>query len=394
MPPPPAPAPRPPVTFPPAKPAAAPSPAFLPQGDVHSGITPKGMPDSGPKVQPQREPQPAGIKAQPPANLPIKPEVKPALIKTTLDISKTLGVLPRVQAQPQRPSAPPLAPHTKGRKQTIAFTAGILVVALLAVGGFFAYQYLVSQKEVEPAVTAPPPPAPKPKETIALLTARRATLPDDFELKKPLVSWNATGISFSPSGERVVYKAKKDKKEFLVVNGNEEPRYDEIPSYLWSGDGEHLAYVGKEKSAAKGQNGTSTVVLDGTALGAYGSLQGIGTSTQLLAFTKKSELVYFVSRNGEKIKFVNGAETAAGEGPPEEDIKLPASATTSTLAFEGHTIFQIKKDGKYYLVIDGRETPKGYDLIWPPQLSREKTYAGFGALDGKDLWWVVHKIAP
>lgn len=68
---------------------------------------------------------------------------------------------------------------------------------------------------------------------------------------------------FSPDGKRMVYWARRNGKNFIVINGKEDQAYD-LPDYLYqakyepvfSSDGQHLAYVAVKE-------GKNVVVVDG-----------------------------------------------------------------------------------------------------------------------------------
>ena len=94
------------------------------------------------------------------------------------------------------------------------------------------------------------------------------------------------GPVFSPDSKKVIYVALKDRKQFVVVNGVEEERYDGIGggSFTFSPDGKRLAYAAR--------NGPAWFVCyDGRVSRAYHGVFGI-------TFTPDSRFVCFAGRKG------------------------------------------------------------------------------------------------
>jgi hypothetical protein len=70
------------------------------------------------------------------------------------------------------------------------------------------------------------------------------------EIEKEALSdrgWLRDEVTFSSNGTRIAYRAKSGGKWFAVVDGQEGPAYDEVAPLVFSPGGQHFAYAARRK---------------------------------------------------------------------------------------------------------------------------------------------------
>jgi hypothetical protein len=70
------------------------------------------------------------------------------------------------------------------------------------------------------------------------------------------------GVVFSADGSRMAYGARRDGKDRMVIDGREDPPFDDLGPPSFSPGGEHVAYAAK-------RDGKWRVLVDGADLGEY-----------------------------------------------------------------------------------------------------------------------------
>jgi len=157
-----------------------------------------------------------------------------------------------------------------------------------------------------------------------------------------------TGVVFSPDGQRLAYSVvAAPGKELAVIDGREDPPYDNVGKIYFSPDSRRVLYTAFRDRKA-------FVVLDGVPGKAY---DAIGYPTQ--PFSPDSQRVtHLAARNGKKTVVVDGKE----EGNYEEIPWLWFSPDSRRLAY------RVQRGGKELTVVDGQEG-KPYDLTFAPTFS-------------------------
>ena len=99
--------------------------------------------------------------------------------------------------------------------------------------------------------------------------------------------------------------------------------------------------------------------------------------------------VAFFSNDGGSYKMENGALS-----PAAEILKSPARGTVEySLPAGGSGVIHVVSDnGKYFIAVNDAVGERGYDQIYNVKISDDKRRFGFGARDGRDIWWVVQEL--
>jgi len=219
----------------------------------------------------------------------------------------------------------------------------VVILVVLVGGGILGYRYWwVSKEEAkvpekEPIVEEP---------TMNLTTTKLATIPGDYEI--------VAGPIFSPNGRKVAYVAKKENKNFVVVNGKEGRAYDEIVGNpVFSNDSQKLAYIAKkdciesvmeyEGKKYPIKTGCKKVVIVNEEEGkAYDDI------TSFIFSPDSQKLVYEAVKERNFLMVVNGKE---------EDGHYPIFSPDSQ-----KTAFIVSEGNKRFVVVNGKKG-KAYDLI-------------------------------
>ena len=106
---------------------------------------------------------------------------------------------------------------------------------------------------------------------------------------------------FSPDSQHLAYAAKLNNKEFVVLDRKEQKKYDIIWNIAFSPDSQHLAYIAK-------LNGEKFVVLDGREQGIYDYIWKpiFSPDSQHLAYIAISGGKQFVVLDGHELKYYQG----------------------------------------------------------------------------------------
>lgn len=135
---------------------------------------------------------------------------------------------------------------------------------------------------------------------------------------------------FSPDGSKVVYRAKQGGKEFIVVNDQRGPEFNNVGSPVFSPDGEKMAYVAKQGSK------------------------------EFIVFNNKRKMIDTVI------------------------WRYVFSQRASNMFYE---IRQVSKG----IILVGEKGPD-FDRVWPPIFSSDGSKLAYGAHRGKELWWKVMNV--
>jgi len=157
------------------------------------------------------------------------------------------------------------------------------------------------------------------------------------------ISW----LSWSRNGERLAYVARHADKWFAVIDGKEDPAYDEVRLPEFTEDNLHVVYQAKRADK-------SFLVLDGRQSSAYDGWAGGPW------FSKNGGRVACVAiRDGKQIPLVDGEE-----GDPHDEIRR------IVFSRDNERVGCIVVDGnKYSVVADGKPGPAynwigGLAAVW------------------------------
>ena len=181
---------------------------------------------------------------------------------------------------------------------------------------------------------------------------------------------------FSPDSSQIVYRAKKDEKEFVVVNDQEGKKYDEISDPIFSPDSSKMGYRAKN-------NEEEFVVVNGKEKKAY----YLVFSPMFSPDSSRMAHWAMTEHEGREFIVVDGKE-----GKKYDQVRgikfSPDSNKVSYLVYEGQYGYQ-----KCFTVVNGAEG-KIYDHIssspiFSPDSSRiaycaRKDGKGFVVVDGKE----------
>jgi len=160
-----------------------------------------------------------------------------------------------------------------------------------------------------------------------------------------------SSLMFSQDGECFVYSVQKDNKQFLVIDGLEQKKYEKASPILFSPDGKRLAYV-----ASQGED--AFVVLDGKEFKHYLDKLFIdedGRSVSSLLdktfiFSPNSQhFAYGVSTKVNQFMVLNKVEQKRYKRVSQDIAFSPDSQRFGYLA--------VGYDNKLLAVVDGKEYP-------------------------------------
>jgi Tol biopolymer transport system component len=107
-------------------------------------------------------------------------------------------------------------------------------------------------------------------------------------------------VIFSPDGKRMAYVAKRNGKEFAVVDGTEGKEYDSVCIPVFSPDSKRIVYVVE-------QGGKTLVVIDGIEGKEYNTIwmsKEMGDSKRVAAFSSDSKHIAYVAMNDDVEWFI------------------------------------------------------------------------------------------
>lgn len=153
---------------------------------------------------------------------------------------------------------------------------------------------------------------------------------------------------FSPDGKRMAYLAKRDGRQFLVVDGVA-TAYDQIIDFKFSPDSKRLFVAAR--------NGNDhLVVLDGRPPEKYelAKAEGPGDSVVQMAFSSDNNRIAWVARRGEKTFVVSDGS----ESKPYDEIQ-----DLQFTADGKHLVYAARRARKLVVVVDGIESKEYDDLV-------------------------------
>jgi WD40 repeat protein len=144
---------------------------------------------------------------------------------------------------------------------------------------------------------------------------------------------------FSPDGSYIAYVARADRKQFVVIRGKEGKKYDEIKngSIIFSPDGKRIAYAAKEADK-------QFLVIDGKEGGCFDEV-----STDAVTFSPDGKRIAYVGRAGNKSSLiVNGKEYDIDGHFPMVGIKgmlaFDSKDTVSYTVFKKNSLYLIRRN--------------------------------------------------
>ena len=113
-------------------------------------------------------------------------------------------------------------------------------------------------------------------------------------------------LVFSPDSRRLAYRARAGGKRFVVVDGEDQKQCDEVNSLVFSPDSQRVAYVARSGKKR-------FVVLDGQEQGQYGRIEGLAFSldSRRLAFVVRARREQFVVVDRQEQKRYEVIETGS-----------------------------------------------------------------------------------
>jgi Tol biopolymer transport system component len=167
-------------------------------------------------------------------------------------------------------------------------------------------------------------------------------------------------LTFSPDSKHLAYRAQKDKKMVVVLDGEEEKLYDAVTNPLFSTDSKHLSYVAQE-----GKN--FLMVVDKKEGKKY---DAISFSPHSLFSPDSNHVAYGAQIGKEQFVVLDENENEKHYDRVDDFVFSPDGKRFAYAAV---------KDGKWFVVVDGKEEKK-YDevasLIFSPD-SKRFAYAAF-----------------
>jgi WD40-like Beta Propeller Repeat len=181
----------------------------------------------------------------------------------------------------------------------------------------------------------------------------------------------ATGVVFSPDGQRLAYAVlTASGTEFVVIDGKEDEAFDNVGKLCFSPDSRRVLY-------AAWRAGKAFAVLDGVPGRAYDM---VGYPAQ--PFSPDSRRVaYLAARDGKQVVVVDGQE----EGDYEAVPWLWFSPDSRRVAYRA------QRGQKEFAVVDGHEG-KPYDLIFAPTFSPDSRRVAYFAEHAGKTFVVVDGV--
>ncbi len=180
---------------------------------------------------------------------------------------------------------------------------------------------------------------------------------------------------FSRDGKHFAYVARRGGKWLAVLDGRAGPTFDGIGELGFSEDGTRMAY-----SARNG--GRSFMVVDGRVGGEF---------EVVLAwqFINKGNHMEYVARTGGRLVVVDDDRVVAAHDFKYDDIRNGAAVQASRagsgdviLSPDGkHVAFGASRNGKWFVVVDGREGAP-YDDVRVPMFSPDGRHVAYAAKRG------------
>jgi len=226
----------------------------------------------------------------------------------------------------------------KGISPIVIVVIAVVVMILVGLGGWLVYKSYKPKPPIEvPEVEKPKREEPGIEEApFNLTTTKLATIPEEYD-------WVRTAsIAFSPDGEKVIYIAGKDEREYMVINGKEGKSYDFVWLPVFSPDGKQIAYRSWE---------VDPIVFRGRP----------PNLSQEVYQKRKSQAI----KEGKEFIVINGTESQAydisGIIPFIKDKKERADYAEShsepiLFSSDGKRIaYRVEKGGERFLIIDGKK---------------------------------------
>ncbi len=178
------------------------------------------------------------------------------------------------------------------------------------------------------------------------------------------------GPVFSADSRHVAYQAFRDKQSFLVVDGEEGPRWDSIQGFAIAPRAARVAYVGLRDHRLR-------VVVDGKEIGSHPYI-----APRLVFSPDGGRLAYVVKDGGAFTVFVDGRP-----GAPYAEILPPGPVFSPDGT---HVAYQALGQSGKVVVVDGHETGV-YEGLFPPEIifSADSQYVAYLAERNRRLVAIV-----
>lgn len=197
--------------------------------------------------------------------------------------------------------------------------------------------------------------------------------------------YNGRLLSFSPDVKRIAYRVEFENKEFMVIDGKNDPQYDTVDDFIFSSDGKRTAYfASKNKQYYLILDGVETKVnlptnpvfspdsknvsyIDNKLI--FSSPDSFDSNTYLVINGKRFLIPTYVDFFGLGSNF------------------LSFSPDSKNFAYIGEN-----ENEKYFMVINNNKKGQEYDEIFDPAFSPDSKKIMYGARLGNELWWVVDDV--
>jgi WD40 repeat protein len=201
---------------------------------------------------------------------------------------------------------------------------------------------------------------------------------EEFITDVDINHWQDQSLRVSPDSKTVAYVNNVDGQQAVVVNNQQQKKYDEIDGYylVYSSDSKHMAYP-----ARTGDNWY--MVVDGKELGPYAKI----SLTYLPMFSPDgSRLLYLIQKDEKYYTVIDGQEY----GPYDEMnfLNMVFSPDSSRYAYAGRT------SDNWVVVADGKEVGSNYQIVNSLFFSPDSKHLAFSVardnkgimmFDGKEL---------
>lgn len=194
--------------------------------------------------------------------------------------------------------------------------------------------------------------------------------------------------TISPDLQRVAYVEQEGGEQYLVIDGQEQKRYDRVGFPRYSPDSAHIAYVAIEGSKGfvvlDGQEGQQ-YEFDPAALGLLNAPAMASILNGLLGLTfspDSKRIAYVAGREKKYFAVIDGKE-----GPPYDAVGLLQFSPDS-----GHSVYVATDNLEKFVVADGVEgkhyKARQFDPIENLQFSADGSHLAYSARVNRD-WFVV-----
>ncbi|MSN24667.1 MAG: hypothetical protein GJV46_02235 [Geobacter sp.] len=216
---------------------------------------------------------------------------------------------------------------------------------------------------------------------IALKNNKKCLVTVDFKapgLKEKESAWydEVTSFNFSEDGEHLAFLAGRGNKNFLVKNSVETmiPPHEIVFDLLVAQNG-RVFYTTLANNKVR-------AFLDGVMIGKeYGGIE------YPVFNNDGTQMAYVVNKGSKSSVVLNGVE-----GPEFDKVVTPRFSPDGKMI-----VYRARNNGKRFVIVSDlqgkitREHPH-YEAVWDVSFSPDGKSVGYGVKVGNELWWKVEKL--